>query len=136
VAGIVYGHFSLAARLQRFDVLFTLINATANVLLCVALIPRSGLVGAAIASMVSYSISIPVQLVFPATRSYSLVLLREGARIAVVGLLTVIAFSLAARFAPAGLALAVASIVFVAAAIPARLIKKEDLRFVAGLVFP
>ena len=47
-----------------------------------------------------------------------------------------IAFSLAARFAPAGLALAVASIVFVAAAIPARLIKKEDLRFVAGLVFP
>src|SRR5262249_35808784 len=49
IAGVVYGHFSVASRLQRFDVLFTFISVTVNVVLCVLLIPAQGLVGAAIA---------------------------------------------------------------------------------------
>src|SRR5262249_13510902 len=80
IAGTVYGQFSLAAKLQKFDVLFTTVNCIVNITLCVLLIPKIGLVGAAIASLIGYGISIPCQLLFTATRPYSVVLLREVAR--------------------------------------------------------
>ena len=133
VAGIVYGHFSIAARLQRFDALFTLISAATNLVLCVMLIPRSGLAGAAIASLVSYGISIPVQLVFRATRSYSLILLREALRTSVVGFLTWLAFVLAGRILPVTGCILVSAAVFFGTAMFARLLRKDDVELIRRL---
>jgi O-antigen/teichoic acid export membrane protein len=136
VAGIVYGHFSMAARLQRYDVLFTSIVATANIGLCIWLIPASGLTGAAIASLASYSLGIPVQLAFRATRSYSTILIRETLRVSLVGLLTWATFLLAGMFLPIPVSMTLAALVCLASAVLVRLIRKDDLRVVAGLVFP
>jgi O-antigen/teichoic acid export membrane protein len=135
VAGIVYGHFSLAAKLQRYDVVFTLITAIANVSLCFWLIPKLGLTGAAAGSLVSYSISIPVQLVFRSTRSYSAILFREAFRVLVVVLLAWLAFVAAERILPGSISVLVSILVSLGAAVLVKLIRKDDLRWVSGLVF-
>lgn len=136
IAGIVYGHFSIAAHLQKFDVLFTLINAVTHVLLCIILIPRAGIVGAAIASLAGYSISVPAQLLFRETRGYSLVLLREALRVSVVGLATWLAFVLTQDLLPIAVAFGATVLVYFGSSIVTRLIKREDIRFVTELVSP
>ena len=128
IAGIIYGHFSIAAKLQKFDIILTFVNAAANVVLCVVLIPEYGLKGAAIASLVGYSIGFPVQLLFRAIRPYSLVLLKEALRILGVGFLSWVAFILAEYVLPGALAAFIAVLLFVVFSIQTKLIRREDSR--------
>jgi O-antigen/teichoic acid export membrane protein len=134
IAGVVYGHFSIAANLQRFDVLLTFVNALTNVVLCVLLIPTAGLAGAAIASLVGYSISYPVQLLFKSTRPYSLVVFREGLRLLAAVAPACIGFLLIERFLPIPAALAISSILLFAFAIRTKLIRPEDSRVFLEIV--
>jgi O-antigen/teichoic acid export membrane protein len=128
IAGVVYGYFSLAAKLQKFDVIFTLLNFAANVGLCVVLIPRMGLIGAAIASLIGYAMSWPFQLAFKATRSYSVVLLREQLRLVCVGLAAWAGFTLAVLILPTAAAALVTMILLIAASIWTGFIRREDLK--------
>jgi O-antigen/teichoic acid export membrane protein len=136
VAGVVYGHFSVAANRQRYDIVFTLINAVTNLVLCAMLIPRFGLVGAAVASLVSYSVSIPVQLFFRATRKSSIVLLRELARIGAVALLTWVGFFAAGTVLPLAYSVGFAIAIFLCVSILTKLITRKDLQLFSELVFP
>src|SRR5262249_7925989 len=134
IAGVVYGHFSVAANLQRFDVILTFVNALTNVILCVLLIPASGLVGAAVASLAAYSISYPFQLLFKPTRPYSLVVFREGLRLIAATLPACIAFLLIERFLSVTVGLAVSSILLFVCAIRTKLIRPEDSRLFLEIV--
>ena len=133
IAGVVVGQFIVAAGLQNFTVIFCGINFAANLLLCIALIPRSGIYGAAIASFIGYGISIPIQMIFTATRPYATVLIWEMLRAASVGLVTWIAFVLSSWFLPLILTIVLSASVFCCASISMKLIRREDMRLVQEL---
>src|SRR6185295_8708641 len=128
ISGVVYGNFSVASNLQRFDVLFTFFSMCINLVLCAALIPSHGLVGAAVASLISYGIATPMQMLFRSTRPYSIALIREVARFLAVGSLTWFGFNLCEGNLPVALSLAVSFAVFAAASFWLKLITRRDLQ--------
>jgi len=127
IAGIVYGHFSIASNLQRFDVLFTFINMCTNLGLCIVLIPEHGLVGAAIASLISYSLSIPLQFLFKATREFSIALILEAIRFLAVGVCTWLGFRVLEGFLPVTVSLLISVAVFAVSAFLLKLITRKDI---------
>jgi O-antigen/teichoic acid export membrane protein len=127
IAGIVYGHFSVASNLQRFDVLFTFLNMCTNLGLCVVLIPAHGLIGAAIASLISYSLSVPLQLLFKATRKFSVALILEVTRFLAVGTCTLLAFRVLQEILPLALSLLISGAVFAASAFALKLVTRKDI---------
>ena len=129
IGGIVYGHFSIAAKLQWFDVFFSFVNMATNVVLCIVLIPKTGLVGASIAALLSYGVCIPLQLIFRATRSYSLILVWETLRLIAVGFITAAGFYAANQLFSIPGSVAVACAVFLVASIVLKLLQREDFRF-------
>lgn len=128
IGGVVYGHFSVASKLQRYDVLFTFISVFSNLILCGLLIPAYGLVGAAVASAVSYGIGTPLQLFFRATRPYSLVLIREVMRFLAVGFVTWLSLKFCERVMSPVTSLLLTTGVFTIAALQLKLITRQDVR--------
>jgi len=133
IAGVVVGQFIVAAGLEKFTVIFCSINFAANLLLCIVLIPRSGICGAAVASFIGYGISIPFQMMFSSTRPYATVLIWEMLRAASVGFVTWIAFILSSWFLPMILTIVLSAFVFCCAAISMKLIRREDMRLLQEL---
>jgi O-antigen/teichoic acid export membrane protein len=69
--GVVNNHILIASNKQKIDFIFTSNSAVINVLLNLLLIPKYSFVGAAVATVISYSVG-PIMGVFiPATRDYS-----------------------------------------------------------------
>jgi O-antigen/teichoic acid export membrane protein len=69
--GVVNNSILVSTNQQKLDPLFTGASAVINVILNVILIPRYSFVGAAIASLVSYSIGPIMGYFIPSTAAYS-----------------------------------------------------------------
>lgn len=73
--GVASSQHLLVENLQRISFYRTLIGAACNIMLNLVLIPRLGAMGAAIATLVSYSFATFSMVFFRATRSHTLYLL-------------------------------------------------------------
>ena len=69
--GIVHNQTLISTNKQRLDFIFTSTAAVINVVLNLILIPRYGIVGAAIATAISYAWGLVLSLFLSATRPYS-----------------------------------------------------------------
>lgn len=69
--GVVNNSILIAANKQKIDSIFTGTSAFVNIVLNLVLIPKYGIVGAAIASLVSYSIGPIMGYFIPLTQLYS-----------------------------------------------------------------
>lgn len=70
--GVVFSTILTATGLQRHQLIFTLLGAVTNVILNLYLIPRHGIIGAAIATLLAYGVSgFAVQFAFKETRTFS-----------------------------------------------------------------
>ena len=98
-----------------------------NLVLCAVLIPTHGLVGAAIASMISYSLSIPLQLLFKSTRAFSIALILETIRFLAAGTCTWLGFRLLEEFLPVTVSLLISVGIFAASAFLLKLVTRKDI---------
>ena len=78
--GVVNNSILIAARKQKIDPIFTGVSAFVNIVLNFILIPKLGIVGAAIASLVSYSIGPIMGYFIQATHVYSSSMLHYSLR--------------------------------------------------------
>ncbi|MBU2044055.1 MAG: flippase [Candidatus Omnitrophica bacterium] len=96
--GTVHLNLLIAVGLQKLDFIFTSSGAAANILLNLFLIPRYGIVGAAIATVVAYSLGVPLSCLLLKTRKYGLALVRSTLKpfiaAIIMGCFTYWAFSL------------------------------------------
>ncbi len=68
--GIVHLNLLISVGLQKIDFLFTSTGAILNVALNLYRIPRYGIQGAALATVISYGVGLPMSCSFPQTRAY------------------------------------------------------------------
>ena len=92
--GILHFQMSVATRDQGLYVYITGFAAILNIALNLVLIPRYGIVGAALASTLAYGSIIPQKLFFPVLRPFSLMILRNLLRplLAALGMSAVLYF--------------------------------------------
>jgi len=95
--GVVNNSILIAANKQKIDSIFTGTSAFVNIVLNLVLIPKYGIVGAAIASLVSYSIGPIMGYFIPLTKAYSRCMLYYSMRPILVSLL-VFSFIYYSRF--------------------------------------
>ncbi len=69
--GVVNNQVLISADKQKIDFLFTSSMAVVNILLNLLLIPKYSIVGAAVATTISYGVGLVMGLFIPATRDYS-----------------------------------------------------------------
>jgi O-antigen/teichoic acid export membrane protein len=84
----------LSANRQRMDLLFTAVMAVSNLSLNLLLIPRYGIVGAAIAALASYASGPIAALFLPPSRPFALSLFRSMVRPLIASTLIVFSFFL------------------------------------------
>jgi len=70
--GIVQNNLLIAANLQLFDIIFTGSPAIFNILLNLILIPKYSFIGAAVATVLSYALNIPISYVLKITRAFAI----------------------------------------------------------------
>lgn len=75
--GTIHFNIILAIRKQYLDFYLTGLSALTNILLNFMLIPKFGIIGAAITSGISYAITIPLELFIPSIRIYGITILRN-----------------------------------------------------------
>lgn len=76
--GLVQGVYLVSKNLVMYSLYLTSIGAVANIALNLCLMPAYGGIGAAVATVISYSCSgIWAGLIFPATRPYTILVLRS-----------------------------------------------------------
>ncbi|GBD96002.1 MAG TPA: flippase [Nitrospirae bacterium] len=68
--GAVHINILISTGLQKLDFIFTSSGAVVNIILNLLLIPPYGIVGAAIATFVSYGLGVPMSCILKKTRSY------------------------------------------------------------------
>jgi O-antigen/teichoic acid export membrane protein len=71
--GTILDHLIIVINKQKFNLIFTMISAVTNVVLNLILIPHYGIMGAAIATVISYSGTCVLSAFLSTTRPYSLV---------------------------------------------------------------
>ena len=131
--GSVVVNALLAGNLQQFLLFPTAVGAGANVLLNLFLIPRYGALGAAWATLISYSLAwAAVLLAFARTRS----LIWQGLRRAAPPVLLSLAVSVAALrlAAPAPAKVVIALTLYTAGVWGLRMIRREDLEYARGVL--
>lgn len=69
--GVVNNSILIAANKQKIDPIFTGVSAVVNIVLNLILIPKYGIVGAALVSLISYSVGPIMGYFIPSTRLYS-----------------------------------------------------------------
>jgi len=74
--GVVNNSILVSANKQKFDPVFTGSSAAVNIILNLLLIPRYSLVGAAIASLISYAVGPVAGYFIPSTAAYSRSMIR------------------------------------------------------------
>jgi O-antigen/teichoic acid export membrane protein len=130
---VIMTNVVLAKGLQRFLPLATVVGAALNLGLNLLLIPRLGGLGAAWATVASYS-AVAVILAFapPQTRLLALRMVRTGAPVAGLAVLAV----LAGRLVPAavGVRLAIAVAIYAGGLLVTRTLVISDLRALVGLL--
>jgi O-antigen/teichoic acid export membrane protein len=77
LANIISQSILVAAGLQRYTLVLSIAAAGSNIALNLVLIPRMGISGAAVASLVSYGMYSVAQIAIPATRRSAEILLGE-----------------------------------------------------------
>jgi len=68
--GAVHVSTLISVGLQKLDFVFTLSGAVVNILLNLLLIPVYGIIGASLATVISYGLGIPLSCALPKTRAY------------------------------------------------------------------
>jgi O-antigen/teichoic acid export membrane protein len=72
--GVVHVNVLIAVGLQKLDFIFTSTGAIVNVILNLLLIPRYGIVGASVATVISYGLGVPLSCLIKKTRPYGMAL--------------------------------------------------------------
>lgn len=75
--GIVHLNLLISVGLQKMDFLFTSTGAVVNIVLNLILIPRYGIAGAALATVISYVVGLPMSCSFRKTRPFGFAILRS-----------------------------------------------------------
>lgn len=78
--GVVHLNALIAAGLQKFDIIFTVVSAFFNIGLNLLLIPAYGIAGASIATVISYGIGVPLSCLIKRTRPYGVALVLSTIR--------------------------------------------------------
>ena len=68
--GTIHVSILISAGLQRLDFIFTSSSAALNILLNLLLIPRFSIAGAAVATVISYGLGVPMSCILKKTRKY------------------------------------------------------------------
>jgi len=68
--GAVHVSVLISVGLQKLDFAFTLSGAVVNILLNLLLIPVYGIIGASLATVISYGLGAPLSCILPKTRAY------------------------------------------------------------------
>ncbi len=88
-AGWVHSNLLIATNLQLFDIIFTGSSAFLTVVLNLMLIPKYGLVGAAIATTISFGLYIPISYSLKRTRVFATAIVRSMIKPLVVSLFVI-----------------------------------------------
>jgi len=75
--GVVHLNILISVGLQKLDFIFTLSGAVANIILNFLLIPHYGIIGASIATVISYGLGVPLSCILIKTRKYGRAMLRS-----------------------------------------------------------
>lgn len=68
--GVIHLNILISVGLQKLDFIFTLSGAVVNIILNIVLIPHYGIIGAAVATVISYGVGVPLSCFLIKTRKY------------------------------------------------------------------
>jgi len=68
--GVAHVNILISVGLQKLDFIFTLSGAVVNIILNLLLIPAYGIIGASLATVISYGLGVPLSCALPKTRAY------------------------------------------------------------------
>ncbi len=127
--GLIHYEILISTNKQRVYFLFASIGAVVNVTLNLILIPRYGIVGASIATLISYILSAGLIIghLLPATRKYNVV----GCQAMLKPLVASIVMGIYVYYMRSHLALAIigGAIIFILTMFPIRGINRQDIQF-------
>ena len=131
--GIINNSILIAANKQKIDPLFTGVSAIINIVLNLVLIPRYNILGAAIASFISYSVGPFMGYFIPATSDYSRCMCYYSLKPSLASLLTM-AIIYYGNF-PLWLSVFSAPAIYLIAVYLIKGITREDIRIMKSALF-
>jgi O-antigen/teichoic acid export membrane protein len=135
--GVVMTNVVLAKGLQRFLPVATVAGAVLNLGLNLVLIPRSGAVGAAYATVISYSaVSIILSLGPRETRPLVLLVGKGAVPPAVLSVAAILFANLVVAPASPALRLALGSAIFLAGLVVTKTLRRGDVQTLRSMIFP
>lgn len=133
--GLVHVNILISVGLQKLDFIFTSSGAIVNILLNLLLIPHLGITGAAIATVISYSLGAPISCVLKKTRRYGKALVYSTLKplfaVGIMGCLTYLGFIL---HLPLGLIIFYSIIVYFGSIVLIRGLDKQDLEYIKKIM--
>jgi O-antigen/teichoic acid export membrane protein len=133
--GSVHISILISVGLQKLDFIFTSSGAIVNIILNLLLIPHYGIVGASIATVISYGLGVPLSCALKKTRSYGKALanstLKPLIAAGMMGCFTYLTFVLGLSLIAATLFSIIAYLVFI---ILLKGLNREDLEYFRKIV--
>ena len=128
----VFNYSLISCNKQKLEFIFTVISGTLNIILNLILIPMYGIVGAAIATLISYGFFIVTGMIVSSVRRFSLIILQMVIKpviAAVIMSFTIVYFDL-----NMWISLFVSSSIYLVIFLILKGFNKEDIRFIKELI--